>query len=68
MSGCPKTGEEVGNFVAGASSGRSAFYGIGGDYVIISAGSATEGGFGTPGAALQAVEYMSSVMRTRLSW
>ncbi len=68
MTGCPKTGEEVDNFIAGASSGVSAFYGIGGGYSMNSAGSATEGGFGTPGASLQAVEYMTPVMQTRFSW
>lgn len=68
MIGCPKTGEEVDNFITGASSGVSAFYGIGGGYSMNSAGSATEGGFGSPGASLQAVEYMTPVLRTRLSW
>lgn len=53
MSGCPKTGSEVDNYLTGVSTGVSAFYGVGGGYSYNAAGSAVEGGLGTPGYSFQ---------------
>jgi RHS repeat-associated protein len=68
MTGCPKTGDQVDNFLTGASTGASAFFGVGGAYAANSAGSAFEAGFGTPGGSFQAVEVLTPVMQTGISW
>lgn len=68
MTGCPKTGDQVDNFLTGASTGFSAFYGVGGAYSMNAAGSAVEAGLGTPGASFQAVENLTPLTPTGLSW
>lgn len=56
MTGCPKTGSEVDNFLTGVSHGVSGFYVVGGGVTYNAAGAASEGGVGTPGYSLQALE------------
>jgi hypothetical protein len=68
MTGCQKTADQVDNYITGASSGTSAFYGVGGGYSTNSNGSSFEGGFGTPGASFQAVENMTPMLQTGISW
>jgi RHS repeat-associated protein len=68
MQGCPKTGDEVDNFVTGATTGGSAYYVLGGGYGKNAAGSAVEVGVGTPGVALQPFEYMIPIWNTGLRW
>jgi len=60
MKGCP-TGAEVDNYVQGAVTGGSAYFGLGGGFGKNAAGSAVELGFGIGGGALQPYEYMVPV-------
>jgi RHS repeat-associated protein len=68
MLGCPKTGGQVDNFLTGATTGGSAYYGLGGGYGKNAAGSAVEVGVGTPGVALQPLEYMIPILNTGAGW
>lgn len=68
MLGCPKKGKEVDNYVTGATTGGSGYYGLGGGYGKNAAGSAVELGAGTPGVAMQPFEYMIPVGNIGLSW
>ena len=65
--------QDVDDFVDGASTGLSAFFGpgpvgIGGAYSFNSSGSAIETGFGTPGFSFQPVDYMNQVATHLPRW
>ncbi|TCV94944.1 RHS repeat-associated protein [Luteibacter rhizovicinus] len=68
LSGCDHSAAAVDDFVNGASTGASGFYGLGGGISYNSSGSSLETGFGTPGGSYQAVENNVPVLSTGLSW
>jgi RHS repeat-associated protein len=68
LSGCDHRKEAVDNYVEGASTGASAYYGPGGGMSYNSSGSALETGFGTPGAAYQGYENNVPIGDTGLAW
>lgn len=62
------SGQEVDNYVDGASAGVSAYYGVGGAYTFNSTGSSAEFGLGTPGVVFQPVEYMHRLFTGLPGW
>lgn len=68
MIGCPKTGDQVDKWATGISTGATAFYMVGGGYSMNAAGTAMEGGIGTPGFSVQAFEDMTPVWHSGLGW
>ena len=69
MNGCIRQkGKKIDDYVAGASTGVSAYYGVGGAVAANSSGSSTEFGIGTPGVAFQPVEYMHPLIGNLPRW
>ena len=68
LSGSDHRKETVDNYVEGASTGASGYYGPGGGMSYNGSGSALETGFGTPGAAYQGYENNVPIGDTGLAW
>lgn len=63
-----QSGKKIDDYVAGASTGVSAYYGVGGAVAANSIGSSMEFGIGTPGVAFQPVKYMHPIVGNLSGW